>query len=46
MEAWFKLTEKSNNDKKIGGFKTIGSFLGKLTIARGTPVPINKINLR
>ena len=46
LQAWFSLSEKSNNDKKLASFKAIGSWLGKLTIAKGMPVPINKINIR
>jgi hypothetical protein len=46
LEAWFKLTDKSINDKRITNFKAIGSWLGKLTIARGQPVAINRLNLR
>ena len=46
LDAWFKLTDKSINDKRMANFKAIGSWLGKLTIARGQPVAINKLNLR
>jgi hypothetical protein len=46
LDAWFKLTDKSINDKRITNFKAIGTWLGKLTIARGQPVAINKLNLR
>jgi hypothetical protein len=40
------LTEKSINDKKIANFKSLGFWLGKLTLAKGMPVLINKINIR
>ncbi len=44
---WFSLVGKSaNNDKKIGHFKNIGSWLGKMTIGKGLPVPIYKLNIR
>jgi hypothetical protein len=46
LEAWFKLTDKSVNDKRIANFKAIGSWLGRLTISKGRPVSINKINIR
>ncbi len=46
LQAWFALTEKSVNDKKISNFKSIGYWLGKLTLARGMPILINKINIR
>jgi hypothetical protein len=46
LQSWFGLTEKSVNDKKIANFKSIGHWLGKLTIGNGMPVLINKINLK
>ena len=47
MNRWFNLQGKSLiNDKKINNFKNIGSWLGKLTIARGLPIPIYKLNLK
>ncbi len=46
LDAWFRLTDKSINDKRLANFKSIGNWLGKLTIAKGQPVAINRINLR
>jgi hypothetical protein len=46
LQAWFALTEKSVNDKKLSNFKSLGFWLGKLTIAKGMPILINKINVR
>jgi len=34
------------NDSKLKIFKNIGSWLGKLTIAKGIPIPIYKLNLK
>lgn len=46
LDAWFRLTDKSINDKRLQNFKSIGNWLGKLTIAKGQPVAINRLNLR
>lgn len=46
LTEWFNLKGKSVNDKKLSNFKNIGSWLSKLTIAKGIPVPIHKLNLR
>jgi hypothetical protein len=46
LKAWFNLTDKSINDKKISNFKSLGFWLGKLTIGKGMPILINKINIR
>lgn len=46
MQAWFSLTEKSVNDKKLPNFKSLGSWLGKLTFGKGMPILINKINIK
>lgn len=46
LQEWFALKNKSVNDKKLSNFKNIGSWLGKLTIAKGMPVSIHKLNLR
>jgi len=46
LQAWFSLTDKSVNDKKLGNFKSLAFWLGKLTIGKGTPILINKINIR
>jgi hypothetical protein len=40
------LKGKSINDKKLANFKNIGSWLGKLTIGKGMPIPIYKLNLK
>ena len=46
LQSWFALTEKSVNDKKLSQFKTLGFWLGKLTIGRGSPILIDRINIR
>lgn len=46
LQEWFALKNKSVNDKKLSNFKNIGFWLGKLTIAKGMPVSIHKLNLR
>jgi len=46
LQAWFSLTEKSINDKKVSNFKSLGFWLGKLTIGKGMPILISKINIR
>lgn len=46
MEAWFQLTDKSINDKKLSHFKSLGFWLGKLTIGKGAPILIDRINIR
>jgi hypothetical protein len=46
LQEWFSLKNKSVNDKKLVNFKNIGYWLGKLTIAKGMPVPVHKLNLR
>lgn len=46
LQEWFNLTGKSVNDKKIVNFKNIGSWLSKLTIAKGMPIPIHKLNIK
>ncbi len=46
LQTWFALTEKSVNDKKIAQFKSLGFWLGKLTIGKGTPILIDRINIR
>jgi len=46
MQAWFDLTEKSINDKKVSYFKNLGYWLGKLTIGKRRPIMIDKINIR
>lgn len=46
LEAWFQLTDKSINDKKLTHFKSLGFWLGKLTIGKGTPILIDRINVR
>lgn len=46
LKAWFGLKGKSINDKKLLNFKNIGAWLGKLTIGKGMPIPIHKLNLR
>lgn len=37
---------KSVNDKRLANFKNVGSWLGKLTIGKGMPIPIHKLNLK
>ena len=47
LQHWFSLTDKSPvNDKKLTNFKNIGSWLGKLTIGKGIPVPFYELNLK
>ena len=46
LQAWFTLTEKSCNDKKLGYFKSLAFWLGKLTIGKGMPILIDRINIR
>ena len=46
LQSWFSLTEKSVNDKKISYFKNLGFWLGKLTIGKGVPILIDRINIR
>lgn len=47
LNSWFSITtNKSINDKKLSNFKNLGYWLGRLTISRGMPVPIHKLNLR
>jgi hypothetical protein len=46
LQKWFSLKSKSVNDKKLGNFKNIGLWLGKLTIGKGVPIPIYKLNLK
>ena len=47
LQHWFALTGKSPlNDKKLVTFKNIGSWLGKMTIGKGMPVPFHKLNLK
>ena len=47
LQYWFGLTGKSPvNDKKFSNFKSIGSWLGKMTIGKGMPVPFYKLNLK
>lgn len=46
LQKWFALKAKSVNDKKLANFKNIGSWLGKLTIGKGMPIPIYKLNLK
>lgn len=46
LEKWFKLSGKSVNDNKLKQFKSLGYWLGRLTIARNEPVLINRLNLK
>lgn len=46
LQSWFNLTGKSVNDKKFSHFKNIGGWLGRMTIGKGIPVPIYKLNLK
>lgn len=46
LQQWFALKGKSVNDKKLTNFKNIGSWLGKLTIGKGMPIPIYKLNIK
>ena len=46
MQKWFALTGKSIHDKKINAFKNIGSWLGRMTLGKGIPIPLHKLNLR
>lgn len=46
LREWFGLKNKSINDKKLSNFKNIGSWLGKLTIGKGMPIPIHNLNIR
>lgn len=46
MQEWFALKTKSVNDRKIANFKNIGSWLSKLTIGKGMPIPMHKLNLK
>lgn len=34
------------NDKKLSHFKSLGFWLGKLTIGKGTPILMDRINIR
>jgi hypothetical protein len=34
------------NDKKFTNFKNIGAWLGRMTIGKGYPIPIYKLNLK
>lgn len=46
LQNWFNLSGKSVNDKKFTHFKNIGAWLGRMTIGKGMPVPIYKLNLK
>lgn len=46
LQKWFALTGKSVNDKKFNNFKNIGSWLGRITIGKGFPIPIHKLHLK
>ena len=46
LDRWFHLTAKSVNDNKIKQFKTLGYWLGRLTLARSEPILISRLNLK
>lgn len=46
LQEWFALKNKSVNDKKLSNFKNIGAWLGKLTVGKGCPIPMHKLNIR
>lgn len=47
LRNWFNLLGKStSNDKKFSHFKNLGLWLGRMTIGKGMPVPIYKLNLK
>lgn len=47
MQNWFNLSGKSaSNDKKFSHFKNLGSWLGRMTIGKGLPIPIYKLNIK
>ena len=46
LNKWFSLQGKSVNDNKMSHFKNIGSWLGKMTISQGMPIPLHRLNLK
>lgn len=46
LNRWFSLQGKSVNDNKMSHFKNIGSWLGKMTISQGMPIPLHRLNLK
>jgi CCR4-NOT transcription complex subunit 1 len=47
LQNWFNLVGKSaSNDKKFTHFKNLGTWLGRITIGKGLPIPIYKLNIK